>query len=61
MAATSRSGWLSHLRNSRPPMGVNVASSTPSSEPCTVPPRMLSVSSRLRRVASSRSMYSLML
>ena len=33
-AARSSSGWLSHARNSRAPIGVRVASSTPRSEPC---------------------------
>ncbi len=37
-------------------MGVRVSSSTSSRLPLTLPPRMVSVSSRLRRVDSSRVM-----
>ncbi len=47
-------GSLIQRRNSRPPMGLRVLSSTHKSDPLTDPLRPLSKSSRLRRVWASR-------
>jgi len=57
----SSNGLLTHWRMQRCPMGVIVRSKTESNEPWISPRRMVSVSSRLRRVAASSTMNSLVL
>ena len=56
MAATSRSGRVSHARRLRAPMAVFVLSSTQRRLPRFSLARMVSVSSRLRRAERSSSM-----
>ena len=57
IATADNSGLSTHERSMRPPIGVLVLSSTHSSEPFFSPLRRDSVSSRLRRVTQSSSMY----